>query len=340
MTTGEFLLGLRRRDIEVWLDGDRVRCTAPTGTLTVDLRAELARRRPEIEVALRAARAAAGGALVPIERSGSRIPFYAVPGHNGDVFCFVRLARCLGRDYPFYGLEPPGLRDDTPPLRRIEDLAAYFVEQLTKQHSGPYQIGGYCLGGLTAFEMARQLRARGHEVRALVLFGTTSPAGLRRFNRVRGTLTYWLVNRIRGARTFMAATPQERVRYLREKIRKAGRLIGGPRLEPLEASAARRRRVQAATLAAAYRYRPQPYDGSITMFAANEDATRSFDRPLEWTSHARGGLDLFCGPADCDGDSMLKEPSAQVFAEQLARRIDAVSADQAAGASGCRPRHG
>ena len=166
MTTQEFLVELRQLDVDLWLEGDRIRCSAPPDVLTAERRAELARRKLEIEALLKAARAATPRSLVPIEAGGSRLPFYAVPGHNGDVFCFVRLARCLGMERAFYGLQPPGLDEGTTPVATIEQLALHFVrELLTHQPEGPYQLGGYCLGGLTAFEMARQLRLMGREVR-------------------------------------------------------------------------------------------------------------------------------------------------------------------------------
>jgi thioesterase domain-containing protein len=88
-------------------------------------------------------------------------------------------------------------------------------------------------------------------------------------------------------------------------------------------------RVEAATLAAANRYRPEPYDGPLILFVANEAATRSLDRPLEWEGYARGGMDVFCGPASCDGDSMLKEDTAAVFADALAARLDKLAAQAA-----------
>ena len=218
MTTPEFLLELRGLDVEVWLEGDRVRCSAPPDVLTAERRAELARRKAEIEALLKAARAAAPGSIVPIETGGSRLPFYAVPGHNGDVFCFVRLARCLGTDRAFYGLQPPGL-DGTSPCTTIEELAGHFVRELLEhQPEGPYQLGGYCLGGLTAFEMARQLRRMNLEVRALVLFGTMSPPALRPANRAKLALAQWSGDRIRGARAFADLSGRDRVLKVKEKV--------------------------------------------------------------------------------------------------------------------------
>ena len=146
MTTQEFLFELRRLDVDLWLEGDRVRCSAPPDVLTLERRAELARRKTEIEVLLKAARAAAPGSIVPIEGCGSGLPFYAVPGHNGDVFCFVRLARCLGTDRAFYGLQPPGLAAGESPIDTVEELAVPCTSSSVSA-GRPYQLGGYCLGG-------------------------------------------------------------------------------------------------------------------------------------------------------------------------------------------------
>jgi len=322
VTTQEFLAGLRRLDVDLWLEGDRVRCSAPVDVLTPDRREELVRRKVEIEALLRAARAAAPGSIIPIENGRSALPFYAVPGHNGDVFCFVRLARALGASQAFFGLQPPGLDAATTPIDTIEGLAAHFVKELVAhQPAGPYQLGGYCLGGLTAFEMAKQLRGMGREVRTLVLFGTMSPPALRPANRARAAVAQWSAERLRGARAFASLPSRERVEKLTEKVKAVtvGTLIDEQMSD--DEFTARRLRVETATVAAANQYRPEPYDGRLTLFVASEADTRSLDRPLEWADYACGGMDVFFGPPDCDGDSMLKEGSVAVFAEQLARRL-------------------
>jgi pyochelin synthetase len=43
MTVLEFLSHLRGSGVELWADGDKLRYSAPSGTITPDLRAELAR---------------------------------------------------------------------------------------------------------------------------------------------------------------------------------------------------------------------------------------------------------------------------------------------------------
>ena len=48
MTIPALLAELRSRDIRVWADGDRLRCNAPAGVLTPELRDQLRQRKGEI----------------------------------------------------------------------------------------------------------------------------------------------------------------------------------------------------------------------------------------------------------------------------------------------------
>jgi len=328
VTTRDFLVEMKRLNVDIWMDGDRVRCSAPPTVLTPERRGELSRRRLEIEGLLRAADRAAGTSVVPIERGGSRLPFYAVPGHNGDVFCFLRLARRLGPNQPFFGLQPPGLDGDSAAIETIEGVAARHVAELIgTQPTGPFQLGGYCLGGYVAFEMAQQLRAIGRDVRTLVLFGTMSPPALRPLNRARAAVHGWTADRIRGLRAVAVLPAGQRARRLFEKLQ---RTAASEETRARNDLVSRRERVEEATVGAAQKYRAKPYDGRITLFVASEAATRSLDRPLEWSRYAGRGIDVFCGPDSCDGDSMLKEPSVGAFAQRLACHLDTAGLRRAA----------
>ena len=46
------------------------------------------------------------------------------------------------------------------------------------QREGPYQLGGWCFGGVVAFETARRLMAAGQQVDPLVLIDTLLPAAM------------------------------------------------------------------------------------------------------------------------------------------------------------------
>jgi hypothetical protein len=108
--------------------------------------------------------------VVPLQTGGSRRPFFFLHGHYlGTASYCLTLARALGPDQPFYALDPYRLNDlAIPPT--LEEIAATHLEVLRAiQPEGPYLLGGFCNGGLVAYEMARQLSATGQTVDLLVL---------------------------------------------------------------------------------------------------------------------------------------------------------------------------
>ena len=118
--------------------------------------------------------------LVPIQPGGSRPAFYCVHEYDGNVLHYRELARALGPDQPFFGLQAQGADGKRPPLSRFEDIAAHYVEEIRAfQPEGPYVLGGSSYGGLVAFEMAQQLYAQGQKVALLALFDTWSPGYLK-----------------------------------------------------------------------------------------------------------------------------------------------------------------
>ncbi|MBV9618842.1 MAG: alpha/beta fold hydrolase [Verrucomicrobia bacterium] len=108
--------------------------------------------------------------LLTIQESGSRTPLFYLHGDLlGGGFYTLRLSRALGADQPLYVLPPHHIGDlsNTP---TIEQMAAAHLEAIrTVQSTGPYVIGGFCLGAIVAYELAQQIVARGEIVEMLVL---------------------------------------------------------------------------------------------------------------------------------------------------------------------------
>jgi aspartate racemase len=109
--------------------------------------------------------------LVPIHPQGSKPIFYLVHPVGGDVVHYNQLVRYYNDpDQPFWGLRAQGLDGHTQPLRRLEDMAAHYIQEIQQmQPHGPYYLGGHSFGALAAFEMARQLHQAGEEVGLLAL---------------------------------------------------------------------------------------------------------------------------------------------------------------------------
>src|SRR5207249_10218034 len=96
--------------------------------------------------------------LVEMQPKGSRPPFFCVHGASGNVLIYRDLSRHLGPDQPFYGLQAQGLDGTAECLTTVEDMAALYINEIRRvQPEGPYFIGGYCLGGTIAYEIAQQL---------------------------------------------------------------------------------------------------------------------------------------------------------------------------------------
>lgn len=313
----EFLVMLRDRDIQVWADGDRLRCNAPAGALTAELREELRQRKSDILEFLRSAGALANQqrAIVPLQPRGKRTPVFAVAGHNGDVFCFRALAKQLGEDQPFFGLQPPGLDGQSEPLARIEKLAEYFAAQIRGfQPNGPYVIAGYCAGGTIAFELARQLLQNRSEVSVLALFGSPFPTWYRFLPQLRRQLGE-LTRRVVGhARAVASLSSRERQLYIAERLQNRQAQRAAERRAAPDPILIQRVKVERATFAALRRYGPGHFDGRLSLFLPSPEWPCAGDAPPRWRSVAPRTEEYF-GPEGCNGDLMLREPYAPAFAE-------------------------
>ncbi|HLX20720.1 MAG TPA: amino acid adenylation domain-containing protein, partial [Gaiellaceae bacterium] len=96
--------------------------------------------------------------LVPIQPEGTQPPLFCVHGGAGTILHLQPLARCLGSDQPFYGLQARGLYGGAPPHRTVEQMAKHYLDELRMvQPHGPYYLAGYCFGSIVAFDMAQKL---------------------------------------------------------------------------------------------------------------------------------------------------------------------------------------
>jgi thioesterase domain-containing protein len=134
--------------------------------------AALLRPEPGANVAETATR----GSLVPLTQTGTRPPLFFVSVAGGKVVGFAALAHRLGPDQPFYALQQRGIDGGAPLHVSIEGMAAHYVREIRRiRPHGPYLLGGQCIGGLVAYEMARQLEARGEKVALVALLDSGGP---------------------------------------------------------------------------------------------------------------------------------------------------------------------
>jgi amino acid adenylation domain-containing protein len=175
----------------------------------------------------------------------------------------VSLARLIGGDQPFVVVrlmaEDLAALGETPTL---ESIAACHVHKiLSTQPHGPYTVGGLCLGGVLAFEVAQQLREAGHEVSLLIMLDPPSPSYMDSHRRVRPKLSQPRYLLKRAARLGLKTS------FV--KIRK--RVF--ERFTPLLEAVSARTEVKIAqetVEAAASMYQPRQYDGKVLLLLASE----------------------------------------------------------------------
>ena len=127
--------------------------------------------------------------LVPIKTTGSKTPLFFIHGGHLNVLVFKMLAQYLDKDQPVYALQAKGLLGGKESIESIEEIASYYIKEIKKVNpSGPYALAGYSLGGLLAYEMAKQLIAMKMEVKMLALLDTYAELRFFQKNKLRKNL--------------------------------------------------------------------------------------------------------------------------------------------------------
>ena len=259
--------------------------------------------------------------LVPIQPKGSKPTFFCIHGAGGNVLLYRALSKHLGTDQPFYGLQARGLNGNEDCLTRVEDMASAYIEEIRAlQPEGPYYLGGYCLGGTIAYEMARQLDGKGHKVGLVALFDTHSNwSGERPIFKLYQSfqnIGFHLGN-------IFKAGPRGMLPFLTEKASEAWRRIKRRSHVFLSEIAYKSRIRHQQPLVvmdkihdrAANKYTPGPYRGCITLFKTKRAYAGYGDPQMGWGNGLTGGLDvqqLSVYPA-----GMLMEPFVAELAEKL-----------------------
>lgn len=108
--------------------------------------------------------------IVPLSTGKTGVPFVLLPSGACTVVGYHRLGGDV-LDRPVYGIQARGLNpQDGPPLDNLDALLDDFTAVLRDGiEERRVHLGGFCFGGLFAFELARRLLADGWEVASVVM---------------------------------------------------------------------------------------------------------------------------------------------------------------------------
>lgn len=109
-------------------------------------------------------------------RPGKGRPLFLIHSIAGELTWVRHMAKYLETGHALYAFAAPGLNAEAPFFFRLEAMAAAYLRDLRQvQPRGPYLLGGYSMGGVLAFEIARQLQAAGEPVAQLILMDAFAP---------------------------------------------------------------------------------------------------------------------------------------------------------------------
>jgi len=272
--------------------------------------------------------------LVTIRDGGTQPPLFLVHGAEGNVLLYRDLARCLGADQPVYGLQSQGLDGSERFLTRLEEMASGYLREIREvQSEGPYFLGGYCLGGIIALEMAQQLRSQGEQV---ALVGMIEAYNVQELPKTRSrllSLFHLAQNAWYHLGSVLSIDMSDRVKFLKEKWTVAkGRL--GIRLvtyahtrkrdgEGAGGSVYPHLAIAKANDKAAYEYVPKIYSGRVVVFRPKVHFLGQNDSEFGWGGIVRDGLTVLHLPIY--PKAMLVEPFVQTLAEEFKSCLEQVA---------------
>ncbi|HVX52009.1 MAG TPA: amino acid adenylation domain-containing protein [Chitinophagaceae bacterium] len=264
--------------------------------------------------------------LVPIRPQGNKTPAYIVHGVGGHVLVLNHLLKYISPEQPLYGLQPKGIKGKSEIPRTIEDISAYYIQEILQQNqTGPYIIGGFSFGGIIAFEMAQQLTAMGKEVKMLVMFDTY----LGRFYEKASPFTKlgWKLHKIIYTCVLLWQNPKVKIAFEKRKFKdKVLRQYNELRWK-LKGNKVKKNhmyyiyKIQDGLKSARRIYKPAPYKGEIHLFRAKKKTFYFHDYTyLGWQPFALNGIKTHDMPGE--HEKIFLPPDDTIFGVTLQQCLD------------------
>lgn len=268
--------------------------------------------------------------LMHAGRDPKATPLFICAGMFGNILNLRHLAMQIGADRPVYGLQAKGIYGDMAPHETFEEMARdYIAEVRSVQPNGPYLLAGYSGGGITAYEMARQLQEMGETVPHLIMLDTpqTTQPALSFGDR----LTMKVQDIQRHGLSYYAEWRANRARWREELDRKRVAETD----DPVTSGQFNNERIELAFRRALGRYDVRPWSHPLTVFRPKPEVhyRLSNGRRLMsnrnivlddngWTEHTE---QLSVVEVPGDHDSMVLEPHVRVLASRMRRILSEAS---------------
>ena len=203
-------------------------------------------------------------------------------------------------------------------------MASKYIEDVMKiQPRGPYVLGGYCLGGVIALEMAQQLRGKGEDVELVLMLDTYNGSSISRSKaRLLALLAplHFVQNVWFHVINAISVPAEDRRRFFRDKwsitiTRMKMRAEAVSHLVKRNDAAGHsypHLKVKRINDRAADNYMPRPYGGRVAIIRSKGHFAGLASPTLGWEGFVEGGLEIHELPVYPRG--MLVDPFSKSLA--------------------------
>ncbi len=267
--------------------------------------------------------------LVPIKPSGSKPPLYVVHGAGLNVLFLHTLAGNMDVEQPVYGLQGLGLNGKNDiSYNSVEEIAAAYIKEILLQNpKGPYALAGFSMGGLIAFEMAKQLKSIKKNVTFLGMldaFTYNYSESQSKMERVKQDVAFKIRQQLYGC-SLLIKHPEMKFWQLKHFFYKNTHALYHffkyhAKIDPSDIffhiSKSRKKYVKALR-----KYRPTPLNCRIDLFKATKHHYYIDDfEYFGWKPYALNGVNVY--QFDGDHHQLFGPLVVQKFSLRLQQRLD------------------
>jgi len=269
--------------------------------------------------------------LIPVKSYGSKVPLYIVHGIGLNVLNFRNMIFNLDKEQPVYSIQAVGLNDKDEPLNSIEEIAAFYNSEIIANNpGGPYAIAGYSFGGFIAYEMVKQLKDQGRDVRLLIMFDTNLPLPTHQYSlKKKISVKLWrLFPKFKFRVGSIMAYPKQNVSYLKlhyeRKTKKMLKQLGVLKNYDEENMPEHMLKVVRKLKIAFDNYVFKPLDIKIDLFIAQQRIYYLDDpKYLGWQAYALDGINLYSVASN--HNEIFDHPYDKILADMLQRRLNQIN---------------
>ncbi|MEN2284139.1 amino acid adenylation domain-containing protein [Algoriphagus sp. SE2] len=251
-------------------------------------------------------------------------------GSPNKVVCFVHgvglnpievntLIENMDDDQTIYGLQSPAISGNAEPFKTIPEMAKHFIGELEKSEiKGPYNLIGNSIGGLIAFEMAKQLIEKNKKIGFLAMIDTIANYNFEKPKKLLPRIKRF-INKLGFEFEFLSDDLNFYINYRKNYIKEKWFNYKQKTIINNDLSS-RIRRIEIINVDAWKDYDIQPLDIDITLFIAQKRTFYVQDfETLGWSRYVRS-IEKLIMPGE--HANMLKPPHGSEFTRVLQEKLN------------------